>query len=116
MRILFNRLGNICAGYAGTVFLMVFFCAMSYKVALMDGDKRIAKLSEDHKAEILKEKIDMYNLMAMRTNTKLNLIIEACVEANAVQINNVMLYCTPIDQSAPSQLPKSKHKEDEFIL
>lgn len=116
MRILFNRLGNISARYAGTVFLMVFFCAMTYKFALMQGDERVTKLTEEHTAELLKEKIAIYNLMAMRTNTKLDLIIEACAEANAVQINNVMLYCAPIDQTAPQQAPRPKHKQDEYIL
>ena len=116
MRTLLNRLGNISARYAGTVFLMMFFCAMSYKVALIKGQEQVTKLTEEHKAELLQEKISIYNLMAMRTNTKLDLIIQACAEANAVQINNVMLYCTPIDQSAPQRAPGPKHKQDEFIL
>ena len=75
---------DICARYAGTVFLMLFFCAMSYKVALLQSDERVAKLTEEHQAQLVKEKIFIYNLMAMRTNAKLDLIIEACVEANSV--------------------------------
>ena len=116
MRILFNRLVNICARYTGTVFLMLFFCAMSYKVALMQSDERVAKITEQHQAELTKEKLNLYNLMAIRSNNKLDLIIQACVETNAVLINKIMLYCAPVDQLAPQQSEKPKHKQDEYIL
>lgn len=111
----FKIIGNAFARYAGIVFLMLFFCAMTYKFALIQSNELLTKQQEDHKKEMLEEKIAIYNLVTIKANTKLDLIVAACTEANAVKINQITLYCVPIDQLVPTQ-KNTKPKEDEYIL
>lgn len=124
---MFKIIGNAFARYAGIVFLMLFFCALTYKATLRHQNQVLEQKlqaqqqlqEEQHLEQLNREKVEVYNMAITKSNIKLDLIMAACTEANAVQINQIVFYCVPIDQIVPPQ-ENSKHdtepKKDEYIL